>query len=429
MHTPRGGRTLLLALGLATMAAAADSPNYDEAKVPAYTLPDPLVREDGSRVTTAAAWTARRAELLHALAENVYGVTPAGRPDGMHWTTSAPDPRALGGRATRREITVWFGAGGRSRHMRLLVFRPKAAAGRCPVFLGLNVDGNHTVDPDPGIALAEGWVPNERAPGPTDHRANAAMRGTWAAHWQIERIVARGYAFATVYSGDLCPDHAGGLEESIAALYSPTPGDEARASDAWGAIGVWAWGLSRALDVIAEQPDLDDARVAVIGHSRFGKAALWAGAQDERFALVISNESGCGGAALSKRAFGETVAAINRVFPYWLAKNFRRYNGREGDLPVDQHELLALVAPRPLYVASAEDDRWSDPRGEFLAAQAASPVYALFGRAGLAPGAMPPVGVPVGDSVRYHIRPGPHGMTAEDWARYLDFADRWFKKG
>ncbi|HTL66957.1 MAG TPA: acetylxylan esterase [Lacunisphaera sp.] len=429
MHAPRGGRTLLLALGLATMAAAADSPNYDEAKVPAYTLPDPLARDDGSRVTTAAAWPARRAELLRLFEENVYGVTPAGRPAAMHWKVTASDPGALAGRATRSEITVWFGAGESGRSMRLLVFRPNAVRGRCPLFLGLNVDGNHTVDPDPGIALAEGWVPNERARGPTDHRANAAMRGTWAAHWQIERIVARGYAFATVYSGDLCPDHAGGLEESIAALYSPTPGAEARASDAWGAIGVWAWGLSRALDVIAGQPDLDAARVAVIGHSRFGKAALWAGAQDERFALVISNESGCGGAALSMRDFGETVAAINRVFPYWFAKNFRRYNGREGDLPVDQHELLALVAPRPLYIASAEDDRWSDPRGEFLAAQAASPVYALFGRTGLAPGEMPAVGAPVGDAVRYHIRPGPHGMTAEDWGHYLDFADRWFKRG
>ncbi|HVZ66424.1 MAG TPA: acetylxylan esterase [Lacunisphaera sp.] len=428
MKAPHRGRILFLALGLATMAAAADTPNYDEAKVPAYALPDPLVRNDGSRVTNAAAWPARRAELLRLFAEEVYGVTPVGRPTGMHWRTTASDPRALGGRATRSEIMVWFGPGESGRSLRLLVYRPNAATGRCPLFLGLNVDGNHTVDPDPGITLAEGWVPNERAPGPTDHRANDAMRGTWADHWQVERIVARGYAFATVYSGDLCPDHAGGLEASIAALHAATPGTEARADDAWGAIGVWAWGLSRALDVIAGQPDLDATRVAVIGHSRFGKAALWAGAQDERFALVISNESGCGGAALSMRAFGETVAAINRVFPYWFAKNFRRYNGRESDLPVDQHELLALIAPRPLYVASAADDRWSDPRGEFLATQAAGAVYALFGRAGLPAGDMPAVGTPVGDAVRYHIRSGPHGMTAEDWSRYLDFADRWFKQ-
>ncbi|HVT74475.1 MAG TPA: acetylxylan esterase [Lacunisphaera sp.] len=424
---PHCGRFVLLAWGLATMAGAADTPNYDEARVPAYRLPDPLVRLDGSRVTAAADWPGRRAELLRLFAENVYGFTPAGRPPGMHWRTTATDPRALGGRATRSEIAVWFEPGESGRSLRLLVFRPNSVRGRCPVFLGLNRFGNHSVDPDPGITLPAGWIPNERPSVAPDHRATEALRGCEASEWQVGQVIGRGYALVTGYTGDLCADRPEGLAAGIAAQFSPQPGTEERAADAWGTIGVWAWGSSRALDVIAEQPDLDPTRVALVGHSRMGKTALWAGAQDERFAIVISNESGCGGAALSKRIFGETVATINRVFPHWFARNFRRYDNREADLPVDQHELLALIAPRPLYVASAADDQWADPRGEFLAAQAAGPVYALFGRAGVGTGPMPAVGTPVGDCVRYHLRPGPHDITAYDWAQYLDFADRWLK--
>ncbi|MSU49008.1 MAG: acetylxylan esterase [Opitutus sp.] len=423
---------LTLCLAAAAFAAQRAGINEDESKVLPYTLPDPLVLNAGQPVRDAATWrTQRRPELLELFAREVYGRTPGGRPAKMHWAVTSVDRAALGGKAVRKEITVWFTEKKDGPKMHILIYQPPGAAGAhapWPAFLGLNYYGNQCVNPDPGIALSTAWMRTNAEFKIVNNRATAGTRGAHASRWNVETVVARGYATATLYYGDLCEDRNEGLTRDVATLFG-TGAVEARRPDEWGAIGIWAWGLSRALDLLMSDPEIDGKRVAVHGHSRLGKTALWAGAQDERFAYVISNDSGCGGAALSKRNFGETVERINASFPFWFAKNFRAYNAREADLPVDQHELIALIAPRPVHVASAEDDTWADPRGEFLAAKHAEPVYALFGKKGLGVADLPAVNQPaLGDALAYHLRTGGHDITAYDWARYLDFADKVLKR-
>ena len=401
----------------------------DGTPVPAYTLPNPLECADGTAVRDAAGWRGkRRPELIELFSREVYGRTPLGRPEGMHFEVVSVDRHALEGRATRKEVTIWLAPGGAGPAIHLLIYEPNAGGGGppWPAFLGLNFYGNHTIHHDPGIALADGWMSGD-APGALDHHATEAARGSDAPAWQVEAAIARGYATATTYCGDLCPDRPDGLAEGVNGWLSKAGAPE-RAPDAWGAIGVWAWGLSRALDYLETDPEIDARRVTVHGHSRLGKAALWAGAQDERFAAVISNESGCGGAALSRYLHGETVARINGAFPHWFARNFSQYNNREAALPVDQHELLALVAPRPLYVTSAEEDDWAGPRREFLAVKAAEPVFRLLGGTGLGVDDVPMVNHPVGAALRYHIRTGRHGILPYDWACYFDFADQCVRR-
>ena len=417
---------LVFALSGVIMHAEVRPARLNDTPPPPYTLPDPLVMEDGRRVRDVEEWRARRAELLELFAREVYGRTPIGRPEGMRAEVISVERNAVGGGATRKEVRIRFGAEADAPEMNVLIYVPnRNEGGKVPAFLGLNFYGNHTVQPDEGIALSTAWIP-EQATGVVNHRATEAARGSSAARWAVGEIVRRGYAVVTVYCGELCPDRADGLSEAV-NRWAGGADTETRAGDAWGAIGLWAWGLSRALDYLETDPDVDPTRVAVHGHSRLGKAALWAAAQDERFALAISNESGCGGAALSKRVHGETVAKINARFPHWFAKNFRRYDEREAALPVDQHQLLALIAPRPLHVASAEEDDWADPRGEFLAVKGAEPVYRMFGFGGPETDDVPPLHSPTGDALRYHIRGGKHDITDHDWSAFLDFADRWLK--
>ncbi len=393
--------------------------NYDEAKVPAYQLPEILRRADGGMVDTAAQWDERRTEILKLFEDQVYGSAPDA-PLGMRFSVLEQDAGALGGRARRKQVRVDFAGTEGGPGMEILLYTPSAAEGPVPVFVGLNFGGNHTVHADPAIRFSTRWM--RSGEGVVENRATEETRGRSAGRWPVERILERGYGLATVYCGDLDPDFDDGFRNGVHQLAPPrTPSD-------WGTIAAWAWGLSRALDYLSTDALVEASRIAVMGHSRLGKTALWAGARDTRFAMVISNDSGCGGAALSRRRFGETVERINTRFPHWFAGNFKAYNDSEDKLPVDQHMLLALVAPRPLYVASAEDDAWADPKGEFLSALHAGAAYELLGQKGLGVSEMPAVNEPVMQRVGYHIRSGTHDVTAYDWDRYLDFADKHFKR-
>lgn len=420
--------TLLGIFFLATFASAQQKfePIYDEAEVPSYTLPDPLVTESGDAVTDAAMWNnERRPELLERFRQHVYGRSPEPREIRSEVVSTKED--ALDGKAIRREVDVFFGPSPDAHSMRLLVYTPTGSE-NVPVFLGLNFQGNHTVDLDPSISITERWVRARNNATTDGHRATEAGRGVSASAWPVETIIDRGYGLVTIYYGDIDPDFDDGFKNGVHGEFKDWA-SEIPSGERWGSIAGWAYGLSRALDYLEQDVRVDGERVGVLGHSRLGKTSLWAGASDPRFKLVISNDSGCGGAALSRRAFGETVGRINTSFPHWFCDNFNEYNQNEAALPVDQHQLIALIAPRAVYVASASEDRWADPKGEFLAAVHADPVYRLLGTDGFG-GAAPPSEQPPADqpvktgTIGYHLRSGNHALTPYDWGQYLDFADR-----
>jgi acetyl esterase/lipase len=411
--------------GAAPPGAVPPGTNVDEAQVPRYTLPDPLTTERGQRVTDATAWRARRAEILRAFETNVYGRTP--KIDvHLRFETRQVEPRALGGLATRKEITIHLFDDPQAPRIDLLLFLPNRAKGPVPTLLGLNYYGNQCVHAAPTITASERWMRPTKEMGIVNNRATVATRGAHASRWDLARALTRGYAVATFYYGDLEPDWAQGWRDGLRGYLLRRSGRTQPAADDWGAIGVWAWGLSRALDYLVTDPAIDGRKVVVFGHSRQGKTALWAGAQDERFAVVISNNSGEGGASLARRRFGETIADSIRLSGYWYAETYRRFANNEAALPTDQHMLVALAAPRPVYVASADQDLWADPRGEFLSALNAEPVYRLLGRPGLGVDQMPAANHPVGETIGYHLRRGPHNITSYDWEQYLRFADRHF---
>ncbi len=413
---------LSVILILPALRAQTNRYNFDEAKIPPYTLPDPLKLANGDRVTDARMWIEkRRPELIALFEDNVYGKTPS---------DSAPlrisevfiDRKALGGKAIRKQVTIYFTLDNAGPQMHLLLYLPVSATGPSPVFLGLNFSGNHTVHADPGILPNEVWLRDPADLSATGQKKMLHLppddrtRGAGAANWQVEKLLARGYALATVYYGDIEPDFIGGMPMGVRPVLTKEP-------ENWSALGAWAWGLSRALDFLLTDRLIDSRHVGLMGHSRLGKAALWAAAQDPRFTLVISNESGKGGASLLKRGFGETTDHLNSAFPHWFNPTYKQYTGHADKLPVDGNELLSLIAPRPLYVASAADDLGSDPKGEFLSAVNAGNVYKLYGKKGLGLTQMPLADQPVMHDIAYHVRTGKHDVTDFDWEQYLAFAD------
>jgi len=417
--------TILLLFSILIWGKAySQNPNVisEESKVPEYKLPDVLTLENGRKVKSEKAWfNKRRPEILKLFTDDVYGAVPGelGIAEVKVWET-ADD--AINGLARRKQLSLFFRKNNQNLEVNVLMYLPKTTK-KVPVFLAYNFTGNHAVYNDPAIRLTESWVANNPSVGIINNRVTEQSRASADDRWPVEEIIKAGYGLVTIYYGDVDPDKDDFSDGIHPFFYKE--GQTHPESNEWGSIAAWAWGLSRVMDYLEKEPLVDSKKVAVLGHSRLGKTALWAGATDARFAMVISNESGCGGAALSNRKFGETVQLINTTFPHWFCGNFLQYNNKEESLPVDQHMLLALIAPRPLYVASAEGDQWSDPKGEFLSAKYASVVYEMLGLEGLPAKEMPEINHPVMGTIAYHIRSGKHDLTTYDWTQYILFADKW----
>jgi len=394
--------------------------NYDEAKIPAYSLPDPLIFNNGTAVKSLKDWKIRRAEIYSDFEKEVFGAVPKWN-GSLRWVVLSSKDDAIEGIAKRREVRLELSNGIQKNDLTILIYLPQNSKD-APVFLSYNFDGNHTTTTDSDVLIPDSWVSNNKELGILNNHANENGRGKMISRWPVKEIVSHGFGLATVYYGDVDPDFDDGFKNGVHQLF-----DSGRDSTSWGAVVAWAWGLSRIMDYFEKDQEINANKIIVLGHSRLGKAALWAGASDLRFAMVVSNCSGCGGAALSKRIYGETVGSINHAFPHWFCNNFKKYSLREDLLPVDQHELIALMAPRPVYVASAADDLWADPKGEFLACVYASPVYELLGGKKFPVKEMPMLCAPILGDISYHIRPGKHDITLYDWNCYMDVASQFFK--
>jgi len=421
----------LVMLSVSALESFAAKGNTDESLAGDHPLPDPLRMQDGTAVGTVEEWnTKRRPEILALFQQHVYGASPELPKLRANYTELIPvKSDALEGLATRKLIQITFPDYPKFDGIELMLYVPKDAPQPVPVFLGLSFAANHAVTPETDIPLSTRWMRKNDEAGIVDHRATEENRGKGVSSWPIRDILKAGFALATVYYGDIEPDHEEGWKEGIrGAMKDKTTESVSWKEGEWGAISAWAFGLSRVLDCLETLPEIDAKRCALVGHSRLGKAALWAGATDQRFAITISNNSGEGGASLKYRNFGETPAAITTMFPHWFTKTYLRYTEDPTTCPVDQHQLIALIAPRPVYVASATEDLWADPKGEFLAAKNAEPVYALFGKKGLTVDVQPAPDTPVGDTIGYHLRTGAHAIKAEDWANYIPFAQRHLPK-
>jgi hypothetical protein len=390
--------------------------NYDDARVGTYVLPNPLVFPNGKPVRNAKTWfQIRRPEIVRLFEENVYGRSP-GRPAGMSFDVFDKGTPALGGKAIRRQVTIYFSSNKSRPKMDLLLYLPAAARKPVPLLLHISFSPNSRMVDDPGVRRGEMW-------GFRSHKRMLAPKGMQHIETvPIARILDAGFGFATFYYGDVDPDFLGGTPFGVRALYM-RPGQTERAPDEWGSIAAWAWGLSRAMDYLETDKGVDAKRVAIEGLSRLGKAVLWAGATDTRFALVIDSCSGAGGSALLRRNYGETIAHLVAParFPYWFCPNFQKYAHHVDQLSVDANMLIALLAPRPVLLQTGNKDLWADPKGAFLAAVAAGPVYRLLGKQGLDTDQWPPAGKPILHTIGYSMHNGGHGTFPSDRGVFLKF--------
>lgn len=410
---------IVAVLWTAGVSAQPKNFNYDETTIAPYTLPDPLLKQNGKRVRNVRQWEkSARGELLSLFETEMFGKAP-GRPEEMHFRILSEDDSAFGGLATRKEVGVCLTASD-SVCINVLVYVPNNREKPAPAFMAMNFKGNHATCTDTCIPLPTRQQIEYYGP-----KYKEAVRGENSRKWPFEYILSQGYAVVTFFRGDVDPDYHDGFRNGLHGILD---GDSPRKADSWGTVAAWSLGLSCVMDYLEQDEDIDEDKVAVVGHSRLGKAALWAGATDPRFALVIANNSGCSGAKISRRTIGETVARLNRTFPHWFCENYKKYGNDEAALPFDQHQLIALIAPRPVYVASASADLWADPKGEMLGLVNASPVYELYGYSGLDMKDLPPVNSPVSsDRMGYHLREGRHDILRYDWEQYIAFADRFFK--
>lgn len=381
----------------------------DESMVPPYELPPVLVSAEGRTITTPDEWFhIRRPQLMALFANLIYGVVPS--PESPIQTTMEvikTNREFMGGRATRKDVRIRFENARGTAELQILVFTPNGVDHPVPAFLQNSFSSTRD----------DGHDPSPDRPG---YLKNGVPLGDLLEH---------GFAYVAVPQGDLVRHNEIEFQKGIHPLFYHTGQSFPKAYE-WGVIAAVAWGASRAMDYVETDPALDGKRVAVLGHSKMGKASLWTAAQDQRFALVIAAQSGCGGAALWKRNYGENMEKMVTRFPYWLCRNAWRYANNEVDLPVDQHMLIACVAPRPVYVHSGVEDRWADPRGEYLSAYHAGEVYRLLGKQGLTSEASPPVGEAIIHSdVGYHNRPGGHSLEQFDWMKFIEFAEFHLKKG
>lgn len=422
-------RTLPVALLCAAILPATAQPPkratiMDEAQVAPYTLPDPLVCEDGSPVLDAQTWREkRRPEILRLCENEWFGKTPIGKPKAMRFVVREEKKDARGGKATRLRVALLYTGKEDGPQTELLIYLPNHVKGKVPIILALSFDGNFATTEEADIPLPHHWV-NGLGIQLKEHLPAESMRGSNSHSWPYDYALEHGFGVATAGYGDVEPDYPGGDKLGYrSAIKAFQNGGGSR----MGTVGAWAWSLSRCVDYLGTNPRVDAKKIAIQGHSRLGKAALWAAAQDERIALVISNESGAGGAALNKRIFGETVGDLARRFPHWFCPNFAKYSENEDAMPVDSHELISLIAPRPVLITSAVEDRWSDPKGEFLAAVAADPVYRLLGGDGVGSTQWPEAPGFVPGKIGYWIRQGKHDVLLEDWKTYIAFAESHFR--